>query len=91
MQQANSRNHRSRGKNDGQNVLYADGHVDWMATPYAGIKRKLDPAQAATPWRDQIYRAEPDAAEGAGYVYNTANTRPAKDRDSILMPARDSN
>jgi prepilin-type processing-associated H-X9-DG protein len=33
MQDANSRNH----EGDGQNVLYADGHVDWRQTVFAGV------------------------------------------------------
>ena len=33
MQDANSRNH----EGDGQNVLYADGHVDWRQSVFAGV------------------------------------------------------
>src|SRR4029078_4963562 len=33
MQNANSRNH----EGDGQNVLYADGHVDWRQSVFAGV------------------------------------------------------
>ncbi|MFI5380387.1 MAG: hypothetical protein ACHRHE_13895 [Tepidisphaerales bacterium] len=56
----NSRNH----EQDGQNMLYADGHVDWSETPWAGIKKdniytsakvdaagnQLSPAASAPPW-----------------------------------------
>jgi prepilin-type processing-associated H-X9-DG protein len=33
--QANSNNH----DRDGQNILYADGHVAWESNPFAGVKR----------------------------------------------------
>src|SRR5205085_4368105 len=33
---ANSRNHQG----DGQNVLYADGHVDFLQSPFAGVQRE---------------------------------------------------
>ena len=33
MQEANSRNH----EGDGQNVLYADGHVDWRQSVFVGV------------------------------------------------------
>src|SRR5439155_20422868 len=33
MQNANSRNH----EGDGQNVLYADGHVDWRQSVFVGV------------------------------------------------------
>src|SRR5262249_36645515 len=35
----NSRNHKSRSQKQGQNVLYADGHVEWQTTPYCGMYR----------------------------------------------------
>ena len=58
----NSHNH----KQDGQNVLYNDGHVEWHATPWAGAKKdniyssaqmdtngnQLDPAASAPLWPD---------------------------------------
>ena len=33
MQNANSRNH----EGDGQNVLYADGHVEFASSPFVGV------------------------------------------------------
>jgi prepilin-type N-terminal cleavage/methylation domain-containing protein/prepilin-type processing-associated H-X9-DG protein len=82
----NSRNHRSRGKNEGQNVLYADGHVEWQITPFAGMWRTdLGPN---TKQRDNIYRTEPTA--GAAYQGDSLNTmRPSLERDAILAPHRE--
>jgi len=35
MRKANTRNHNG----DGENVLYGDGHVDWVQNPFCGVKR----------------------------------------------------
>jgi prepilin-type N-terminal cleavage/methylation domain-containing protein/prepilin-type processing-associated H-X9-DG protein len=35
MKQANSNNH----DEDGQNILYGDGHVSWESNPFAGVSR----------------------------------------------------
>ena len=35
MRQANSRNH----DQDGQNILYGDGHVSWESNPFVGVNR----------------------------------------------------
>jgi prepilin-type N-terminal cleavage/methylation domain-containing protein/prepilin-type processing-associated H-X9-DG protein len=82
MVEANSNNH----KNDGQNVLYGDGHVEFQTTPYCGAFR--DDAG----FRDQVYTA--DTARGQkggsheeGFVSNTA--LPQDQLDSILLPTDD--
>lgn len=82
-QKGNSRNHLNRGAKQGQNVLYADGHVEWMGTPYAGKRRKFGTVAE----RDHIYRAEPASAETPFTVDNSADTRPALQADAVLMPA----
>jgi prepilin-type N-terminal cleavage/methylation domain-containing protein/prepilin-type processing-associated H-X9-DG protein len=87
-QRGNSRNHRNRGQKQGQNVLYADGHVDWQATVYAGAKR-ADMGGGTTSWRDHIYRAEPGPQETTG-ISHGADARPALPKDAILLPASDS-
>jgi prepilin-type processing-associated H-X9-DG protein len=72
---ANSPNHAG----DGQNVLYADGHVDWSATPFAGSPRPI-PGTA----RDSVYafgvEDKPDTP--------SAGTRgaPADPYDSVILP-----
>jgi len=60
---ANSNNHAG----DGQNVLYADGHVDWSQTPYCGSPRPV----SGTP-RDNIFTGGVVTSSAAGVL----NTRP---------------
>ena len=90
----NSRNHRSRGKNDGQNVLYADGHVEWQSSPFCGMCR-TDLPNAAAKQRDHIYRTEaPNAplTDNTGYAGGqSAILRPATEKDAILVPHRVAN
>ena len=74
QREANSRNH---GR-DGQNVLYADGHVEWSASVWAGCQQ------------DNIYtfKKEPgnEAMKAvAGGVYGSATD----DTDSVMLPAYD--
>jgi prepilin-type N-terminal cleavage/methylation domain-containing protein len=73
MAAANSNNHR----NAGQNVLYADTHVEFWTTPYAGQFR-------ADGIRDHIYTA------GAGDGGVTGEEAwPVDARDSVLLPTDD--
>jgi prepilin-type N-terminal cleavage/methylation domain-containing protein/prepilin-type processing-associated H-X9-DG protein len=84
MVQANSNNH----KNDGQNVLYGDGHVEFQASPYCGSYRD------DVGYRDNVYTA--DNAHGVsgstnhdgGFVGNSA--LPQDPLDSVLLPTDDS-
>ena len=71
---ANSRNHAG----DGQNVLYADGHVEFQDTPFCGMLRNA--GDAPGPFRDNIY------THGSGA---TAGVRgaPVDALDSVLLPA----
>lgn len=81
MVNANSNNHAG----DGQNVLYADGHVDWSATIYAGSPRPL----TNTP-RDNIYTSLTANATAALSTHvGTANSRPYDQYDTNLMPSDD--
>ena len=70
---ANSPNHGG----EGQNVLYADGHVDWSATVFAGVQN------------DNIYVHRHPLSSGldnepAGIVGPSAD-----DKDAILLPVWD--
>lgn len=86
MIEANSNNH----KNDGQNVLYGDGHVEWQATPYCGTYRN----DAVPAFRDNIYTADqargnPNSTSHApGWLNSTA--APQDDKDTVLLPTDDS-
>jgi len=78
---ANSNNHGG----DGQNVLYADGHVDWTPTPYAGSPRPL----TGTP-RDHIFTslsAAPTTALATHIGDTTA--QPWDQYDSFMLPTDD--
>lgn len=75
---SNSNNHNG----DGQNVLYADGHVDWQPTPYVGAQRPI----AGMP-KDHIWTA------GSQADVNTKAPVTAKvpqdQHDTILLPTDD--
>jgi type II secretory pathway pseudopilin PulG len=73
MAAANSNNHR----NAGQNVLYADTHVEFWTTPYAGEYRPDG-------IRDNIYTA------GAGDGGITSElAMPVDNHDSVMLPTDD--
>jgi prepilin-type processing-associated H-X9-DG protein len=67
LEKGNSLNH----SRSGQNVLYGDGHVDWVATPFAGVER------------DNIYTYGPCGPDkgGDGIIGPAATAR-----DSVLLP-----
>ena len=73
---ANSPNHNG----DGQNVLYADGHVEFQNTPFCGMLRHVPPAG---PFRDNIYTfgAMSGGAGSAGVV-----GAPVDALDSVVLP-----
>jgi prepilin-type processing-associated H-X9-DG protein len=87
LAKANSNNHGRAG----QNVLYADGHVQFQPTPYAGV------GQAAV--RDNIYTAyattplpegaEPPAKSVAANGFVARDIGPAWAGDSYLVPTDD--
>ena len=79
---ANSANHNRAG----QNVLYADGHVQFQKTPYCGFGREWQ--------RDNIYTAHsrsplPPQSNPAPEVNGVCGTDvgPAWEKDSYLVPA----
>jgi type II secretory pathway pseudopilin PulG len=83
MVNANSNNHAG----DGQNVLYADVHVDWSSTIYAGSPRPLQ----NTP-RDNIYTGLGSAAAASNngsHVGTGATTPPYDQYDSVMLPTDD--
>jgi prepilin-type N-terminal cleavage/methylation domain-containing protein/prepilin-type processing-associated H-X9-DG protein len=85
MSKANSNNHNG----DGQNVLYADGHVEFQNTPFAGMLRATN--NATTSFKDNIYTAKGVTAAGqqpqnSGHE---SNKGPIDQNDSILYPHDD--
>jgi prepilin-type N-terminal cleavage/methylation domain-containing protein/prepilin-type processing-associated H-X9-DG protein len=72
----NSNNH----TNEGQNVLYCDGHVDWQPTCYCGAQR---PGYA---YRDNIYTyVEMASPTGTGTRLD-GSSGPGDPYDSYLLP-----
>jgi prepilin-type N-terminal cleavage/methylation domain-containing protein/prepilin-type processing-associated H-X9-DG protein len=81
MQKANTNNHNG----DGQNVLYADGHVEFQNTPFCGMLRTAkDAAAGSESFRDNVYTA-------TVFVETThaSNTGPKDSSDSMLFPHDD--
>jgi prepilin-type processing-associated H-X9-DG protein len=76
MAQANTRNHNG----DGQNVLYADGHVEFQNTPFCGMLRGRTPA---TGYRDNVYTHGAGFAGAPGVGVMGAAADPL---DSVLLP-----
>jgi prepilin-type N-terminal cleavage/methylation domain-containing protein/prepilin-type processing-associated H-X9-DG protein len=76
MQKANSPNHQQQG----QNVLYGDGHAEFQQNPFCGSKR------------DNIYTSSQDASGNFPTSANhptrgSANCTPKWAGDSVLLPA----
>ena len=70
MKQGNSNNH----DEDGQNVLYGDGHVEFQQNPFCGTQRDM------IFWRRS-------AATGFGSEAGAANGGSSYDaNDSVLLP-----
>jgi len=77
---ANSNNH----SGDGQNVLYADGHVDWSSTPYCG-----SPRPAANTPRDNIYTGLAADATSIATSVGAKNVYPWDQYDTSMFPTDD--
>jgi prepilin-type N-terminal cleavage/methylation domain-containing protein/prepilin-type processing-associated H-X9-DG protein len=71
MARGNSNNH----QNEGQNVLYADGHVDFTQSPFVGVRRDAG-------YNDCIYTAGTTSPGGT-------LGQPQDEKDSILLPTDD--
>lgn len=78
----NSPNH----DGDGQNVLYADGHAEWQASPFVGAS-----PNGGNGFADNIYTLGPNPAEGHPGITTPIGIigPPAAPNDSILLPAWD--
>lgn len=79
---ANSTNH----KQQGQNVLYADFHVEWVSNCFAGCQRS---SSSGGTYQDNIYAAKQSSDPATGLQSNLGNAQTAMpfDRfDSILLP-----
>jgi prepilin-type N-terminal cleavage/methylation domain-containing protein/prepilin-type processing-associated H-X9-DG protein len=74
MARGNSNNH----LNEGQQVAYCDGHVEWMTSPFAGLQR------AGKAYRDNVFTNNSGvSATGKGGAYD----RPQDSADTVLLPA----
>lgn len=71
MKQANSNNH----DEDGQNVLYGDGHVEFANTPFVGISK------------DNIYTTQTDPTNDP--TLDDSPGFPASADDSVMFPTDD--
>jgi prepilin-type N-terminal cleavage/methylation domain-containing protein/prepilin-type processing-associated H-X9-DG protein len=80
MQNANTNNHNG----DGQNVLYADGHVEFQNTPFCGMLRTGTTGSTGA-FRDNVYTAT-KAQDKSGH---TSGSGPLDQNDSILYPHDD--
>jgi len=91
---ANSNTNNHNG--DGQNVLYADGHVDWSSSPYCGSPRDAATAGTDLP-RDNIYSwGQADSMTAVGSQKAPASNKgmacqPVDQYDSFLLPTDDNN
>lgn len=71
--QANSLNHGQ----DGQNVLYGDGHVEWQSSPFCG------------PSRDNIFSTNSDSNQAPNPAdFSSLLMSPYDGNDCILVPAQ---
>jgi prepilin-type N-terminal cleavage/methylation domain-containing protein/prepilin-type processing-associated H-X9-DG protein len=82
MQKANSNNHNG----DGQNVLYADGHVEFQSTPFAGMIININNAT----YRDNIYTPVNAARDNIGLASTTLGIGPGDEKDTHLLPTDES-
>jgi prepilin-type N-terminal cleavage/methylation domain-containing protein/prepilin-type processing-associated H-X9-DG protein len=83
----NSKNH----EQEGQNVLYNDGHVEWVTTSFVGANKDCIYGQAAT--ANVGNPAVPgqittSAKNQNGNNTSSANADPKLDLDSVLLPWR---
>ena len=70
VKKGNSGNHGQ----EGQNVLYGDGHVDWSATPFCGMKQ------------DNIYTVSGSTDGSNPKGSGIEGTSPKWAGDSVIIP-----
>lgn len=71
---------------DGQNVLYADGHVEWAQSVFVGVASRVDQSQTA----DNIYTFRTPDAKGALPAESAGIIGPSGDpEDAVLLPTWD--
>lgn len=76
MRKGNSRNHRGAG----QNVLFSDGHVEWLNTPfYDEVSLRTNPPGPISPTADNIYTY--GTGLNQGIIGSSTGTE-----DAILLP-----
>jgi hypothetical protein len=86
MQRANSNNH----QNEGQNVVYADAHVEFQQTPFCGAPR-VGANNTAIPFRDNIYTSgQGSTTDGSGSTFSSSSP-PSDPQDMFLLPSDDAN
>jgi len=84
MARGNSNNH----LNEGQQVAYCDGHVEWQTSPFAGVQR------SNVNWKDNIFTAVTNvpAAGSTGNGGSLATgSRPYDGADALLIPSLSNN
>jgi len=82
MSRGNSNNH----TNEGQNVVYCDGHVEFQQTPFCGAIRQSTAGAAA--YRDNIYTSGPATPSATGNG-GSITTGPTDAQDAICLPTDD--
>jgi prepilin-type N-terminal cleavage/methylation domain-containing protein len=75
MAEANSNNHAKAG----QQVLFADFHVEWEANPYCGVNK------------DNIFTAGGSLFNDPSSVYGELVSSPYAVNDSVMLPTDDNN
>ena len=65
---------------EGENVLYADGHVEWQVRPTAAENRGTN----SNTWLDNIYTVQTSNLASSGGVVSGV---PYDDKDAIMLPA----
>jgi prepilin-type N-terminal cleavage/methylation domain-containing protein len=78
----NSKNH----EGDGQNVLFNDGHCEWSTHAWVGANKDNIYSRATTTGTPPTQQT-PNAGS-AGFPSTDANSQPALDLDTILIPGK---
>jgi prepilin-type N-terminal cleavage/methylation domain-containing protein len=84
MLAANSNNH----QNEGQNVVYADAHVEFQQTPFAGPQR-IAANGVVLPFRDNIYTSGQGNSTNGASTQLSSSSPPVDATDVMLVPTDD--